>query len=129
MSAARLQTDMIESMRLRPGAILFEAAGSGGYNAELIAHVAGREGWVVTVDIDPWVVRRTRAFLTEAGSGRVTSVEADAALGAPAQATERRCGNLLQAISVIVRPGSTVFVAGHRRAPRGPPVLHAVGTR
>ncbi|WP_344600154.1 methyltransferase, FxLD system [Streptomyces glaucus] len=88
VSAAWLQADMIESLRLRPSAIVFEA-GSGGYNAELIAHVAGPEGRVVTVDIDPWVVRRTRAFTREAGSGRVTAVEADAALGAPAHLVPR----------------------------------------
>ncbi|MEW2635699.1 SAM-dependent methyltransferase [Streptomyces sp. NPDC048389] len=63
--------------------------GSGGYNAELIAHVTAPDGRVVTVDIDPWVVRRTRRFLTEAGSGRVTAVEADAALGAPAHLVPR----------------------------------------
>ncbi|TLQ42567.1 methyltransferase, FxLD system [Streptomyces marianii] len=88
VSAAWLQADMIESLHLQPGAIVFEA-GSGGYNAELIAHVAGTEGRVVTVDIDPWVVRRTRRFTTEAGSGRVTVVEADAALGAPAHLVPR----------------------------------------
>ncbi|MFE7448170.1 methyltransferase, FxLD system [Streptomyces griseus] len=86
VSAAWLQADMMESLRLRPGAILFEA-GSGGYNAELIAHAA--DGRVVSVDIDLWVVRRTRAFLAEAGSGRVTAVEADAALGAPAHLVPR----------------------------------------
>jgi protein-L-isoaspartate(D-aspartate) O-methyltransferase len=88
VSATWLQADMIESLRLQPGAIVFEA-GSGGYNAELIAHVAGTEGRVVTVDIDPWVVRRTRRFTTEAGSGRVTVVETDAALGAPAHLVPR----------------------------------------
>ncbi|MGW2033764.1 methyltransferase, FxLD system [Streptomyces sp. NPDC001811] len=88
VSAAWLQADMIESLRLRPGAIVCEA-GSGGYNAELIAHVVAPEGRVVSMDIDPWVVRRTRAFTTEAGSGRVTAVEADAALGAPAQLVPR----------------------------------------
>ncbi|MFG2339874.1 methyltransferase, FxLD system [Streptomyces yangpuensis] len=82
VSAAWLQADMIEHLGLKPDADVFEA-GSGGYNAELIAHVTGPGGRVVTVDIDPWVVRRTRRFLTEAGSGRVTAVEADAALGAP----------------------------------------------
>ncbi|MFF2226965.1 methyltransferase, FxLD system [Streptomyces globisporus] len=86
VSAAWLQADMMESLRLRPGAIVFEA-GSGGYNAELIAHAA--DGRVVSVDIDRWVVRRTRAFLAEAGSGRVTAVEADAALGAPAHLVPR----------------------------------------
>ncbi|GHG12323.1 methyltransferase, FxLD system [Streptomyces filamentosus] len=88
VSAAWLQADMIENLCLTPGAIVFEA-GSGGYNAELIAHIAGPEGRVVTVDIDPWVVRRTRRFTTEAGSGRVTAVEADAALGAPAHLVPR----------------------------------------
>ncbi|MEW1635434.1 methyltransferase, FxLD system [Streptomyces sp. NPDC093801] len=88
VSAAWLQADMIEHLGLEPGAVVFEA-GSGGYNAELIAHVTGPDGRVVTVDIDPWVVRRTRAFLAEAGSGRVTAVEADAALGAPAHLVPR----------------------------------------
>ncbi|KES02911.1 methyltransferase [Streptomyces toyocaensis] len=88
VSAAWLQADMLESLRLGPGAIVFEA-GSGGYNAELLAHAAGPDGRVVSVDIDPWVVRRTRAFLTEAGSGRVTAVEADAPLGAPAHLVPR----------------------------------------
>ncbi|MFJ7969641.1 methyltransferase, FxLD system [Streptomyces sp. NPDC096324] len=88
VSAAWLQADMIEHLGLEPGAVVFEA-GSGGYNAELIAHVTGPDGRVVTVDIDPWVVRRTRRFLTEAGSGRVTAVEADAALGSPAHLVPR----------------------------------------
>ncbi|MEU7028912.1 methyltransferase, FxLD system [Streptomyces sp. NPDC046275] len=88
VSAAWLQARMIENLGLAPGAVVFEA-GSGGYNAELLAHVAGPGGRVVTVDIDPWVVRRARSFLTEAGSGRVTAVEADAALGAPAHLVPR----------------------------------------
>ncbi|MFH0180741.1 methyltransferase, FxLD system [Streptomyces cacaoi] len=88
VSAAWLQADMIEHLGLEPGAVVFEA-GSGGYNAELIAHVTGPAGRVVTVDIDTWVVRRTRRFLTEAGSGRVTAVEADAALGAPGHLVPR----------------------------------------
>ncbi|MFE9424243.1 methyltransferase, FxLD system [Kitasatospora sp. NPDC006697] len=88
VSAAWLQADMIRSLDPAPGAVVFEA-GSGGYNAELLTHVTGPEGRVVTVDIDPWVVRRTRRFTTEAGSGRVTVVEADAALGAPAHLVPR----------------------------------------
>ncbi|GAA3289366.1 hypothetical protein GCM10020295_01090 [Streptomyces cinereospinus] len=67
---------------------MFEA-GSGGYNAELITQVTAPDGRVVTVDIDPWVVRRIHRFLTEAGSGRVTVIEADAALGAPAHLVPR----------------------------------------
>ncbi|KUN02170.1 methyltransferase [Streptomyces yokosukanensis] len=83
-SAAWLQADMIENLCLTPGASVFEA-GSGGYNAELIAHVTGPAGRVVTVDIDPYVVHRTRRFTAEAGSGRVTALQGDASLGAPPQ--------------------------------------------
>lgn len=88
VSAAWLQADMIEALCLTPGAVVFEA-GSGGYNAELIAQVTAPDGLVITADIDPWVVRRTRRALAEAGSGRVTAVEADAALGAPARLVPR----------------------------------------
>ncbi|MEJ8646335.1 hypothetical protein WKI68_43915 [Streptomyces sp. MS1.HAVA.3] len=80
VSAAWLQADMLESLRLGPGAIVYEA-GSGGYNAELIAHVVGPAGRVVTCDIDPYVVRRTRRLTTEAGSGRVVAFQGDAASG------------------------------------------------
>jgi protein-L-isoaspartate(D-aspartate) O-methyltransferase len=88
VSAAWLQADMIESLQLQSGAVVHEA-GSGGYNAELIGQVVGPMGRVVTVDIDPYVVRRTRRFTTEAGSGRVTAFQGDAALGAPAHLVPR----------------------------------------
>ncbi|MFI2209649.1 methyltransferase, FxLD system [Streptomyces sp. NPDC020141] len=88
VSAPWLQADMIESLRLRPGAVVFEA-GSGGYNAELLAQVTGPSGRVVTGDIDPYVVQRTRRFTAEAGSGRVTVFQGDAAGGAPAALVPR----------------------------------------
>ncbi|WP_406840750.1 methyltransferase, FxLD system [Streptomyces sp. AHU1] len=82
VSAAWLQADMIEQLRLEPGMTVLEV-GSGGYNAELLAHVLGERGRVVTVDVDPYVVHRTRRLCAEAGSGRVTAVLGDGALGAP----------------------------------------------
>ncbi|GAB2735305.1 methyltransferase, FxLD system [Kitasatospora kifunensis] len=88
VSAAWLQADMIEKLRLEPGAAVLEV-GAGGYNAELIAHVVGEEGHVVTVDIDPYVVHRTRRFTAEAGSGRVLALQGDGALGAPARHVPR----------------------------------------
>ncbi|MFG2483393.1 methyltransferase, FxLD system [Streptomyces virginiae] len=88
VSAAWLQADMIESLWLRPGAVVHEA-GSGGYNAELIAAVTSPDGRVVTGDIDPYVVHRTRRFTSEAGSGRVFAYQGDAALGAPAHLVPR----------------------------------------
>ncbi|WP_405893403.1 methyltransferase, FxLD system [Streptomyces sp. NBC_01527] len=82
VSAAWLQADMAEQLQLKPGAAVLEV-GSGGYNAELIAHVVGPAGRVVTVDVDPYVVHRTRRLCAEAGSGRVTAVLGDGGLGAP----------------------------------------------
>ncbi|MEW2265519.1 methyltransferase, FxLD system [Streptomyces sp. NPDC047853] len=82
VSAAWLQADMIEQLRLEPGKTVLEV-GSGGYNAELLAHVLGKRGRVVSVDIDPYVVHRTQRLCAEAGSGRVTVVLGDGALGAP----------------------------------------------
>ncbi|MFE3558740.1 methyltransferase, FxLD system [Streptomyces sp. NPDC059193] len=88
VSAVWLQADMIESLHLPDGAHVYEA-GSGGYNAELITHVSGPTGRVVTGDIDPYVVHRTRRFTSEAGSGRVTAFQGDAALGAPVHLVPR----------------------------------------
>ncbi|MEU1788099.1 methyltransferase, FxLD system [Streptomyces sparsogenes] len=82
VSAAWLQADMIEQLRLEPGGTVLEV-GSGGYNAELLAYVLGERGRVVTVDVDPYVVHRTQRLCAEAGSGRVTAVLGDGGLGAP----------------------------------------------
>ncbi|MGW3247289.1 methyltransferase, FxLD system [Streptomyces sp. NPDC001070] len=82
VSAPWLQADMAEQLHLKPGMVVLEV-GSGGYNAELLAHVLGDHGRVVTVDIDPYVVHRTQRLCAEAGSGRVTAVLGDGNLGAP----------------------------------------------
>ncbi|MFJ8676259.1 methyltransferase, FxLD system [Streptomyces sp. NPDC093589] len=81
VSAAWLQADMIENLHLEPGMTVFEA-GSGGYNAELMAAVTAPTGKVITADLDPYVLHRTRRFTAEAGSGRVTAVLGDGSLGA-----------------------------------------------
>ncbi|WP_405652692.1 methyltransferase, FxLD system [Streptomyces sp. NBC_00019] len=82
VSAAWLQGIMIDRLRPQPGMTMLEV-GSGGFNAELLAHVVGQRGRVITVDLDPYVVHRTRQLTAEAGSGRVTALLGDGALGAP----------------------------------------------
>jgi protein-L-isoaspartate(D-aspartate) O-methyltransferase len=57
--------------------------GSGGYNAALIAEIAGPGGQVTTVDIDPDVTSRARTCLDAAGYGQVRVVLADAEDGVP----------------------------------------------
>ena len=82
VSASWLQGVMIDGLRPEPGMTMLEV-GSGGFNAELVAYVVGPRGRVVTVDLDPYVVRRTQRLTAEAGSGRVTAILGDGALGAP----------------------------------------------
>ncbi|GAA2255670.1 hypothetical protein GCM10010430_44360 [Kitasatospora cystarginea] len=83
VSAIWLQANMLETARLHPGAAVLEV-GAGGYNASLIAHLVGPTGRVVTVDLDPYVVHRTRRFTAETGNPGIVALQGDGALGAPA---------------------------------------------
>jgi len=85
VSAPHLQGRMIEQAGIGPGDVVLEI-GSGGYNAALIAEVVGETGTVVSVDIDPWVTERAKAYLTAAGyADRVEVVTADGALSLDGQ--------------------------------------------
>ncbi|MGC4856427.1 methyltransferase, FxLD system [Micromonospora sp. DT4] len=85
VSAAHIQAVMLEQAEIEPGMRVLEI-GSGGYNAALIAQLVGPAGSVTSVDIDPVIVARARAFLQEAGYERVRVVQADAEHGVPEQA-------------------------------------------
>ncbi|MEU8625057.1 methyltransferase, FxLD system [Streptomyces sp. NPDC048669] len=88
VSATWLQADMIEGIGLEEGSAVWEA-GSGGYDAALLAHVVGPSGRVVTSDIDAYVVHRTQRFLAETGNEGITVFRGDAALGAPSRLVPR----------------------------------------
>jgi protein-L-isoaspartate(D-aspartate) O-methyltransferase len=77
---------MLEQLGVRPGDRVLEIGAGTGYNAALLALLAGHEGQVTTVDIDPGVATGARAHLDAAGFGRVSVVQADGALGWPAAA-------------------------------------------
>ncbi|WP_319019117.1 methyltransferase, FxLD system [Microbispora sitophila] len=77
ISAPWLQAEMLEAARLTRGARVLEI-GSGGYNAALIAEIVGPDGFVVTVDIDPWVTERAARFLADTGYPQVKVVLGDA---------------------------------------------------
>lgn len=82
VSAPQAQAAMLEQAGIRPGHRVLEV-GSGGYNAALIAEIVGATGEVTTVDIDPYVVGRARAFLPAAGYSNVAVLQADAEAGVP----------------------------------------------
>ncbi|MEU3730118.1 methyltransferase, FxLD system [Streptomyces sp. NPDC033538] len=77
ISAPWLQADMLEAARIQPGHHVLEI-GSGGYNAALIAELAGPTGHVTTLDIDPAVTERAARFLAATGYDDVRIVTADA---------------------------------------------------
>jgi protein-L-isoaspartate(D-aspartate) O-methyltransferase len=80
-SQPSLMAQMLEALRLRPGHRVLEVGAGTGYNAALIATVTGAP--VVSVDVQPDVVRDAVEALDRAGVSGVTVLEADGYLGAP----------------------------------------------
>ncbi|SEP02557.1 methyltransferase, FxLD system [Actinacidiphila rubida] len=81
VSAPRVQAMQIEQAQIEPGMNVLEV-GSGGPNAAYLAEMVGKEGRVVTMDIDSDVTDRARTFLTATGYENVTVLTADAENGA-----------------------------------------------
>lgn len=74
---------MLEQMDVRPGMRILEIGAGTGYNAALLAYLAGPGGEVVTVDVDDDIVAGAREALAAAGAANVTVLRGDGALGAP----------------------------------------------
>lgn len=72
---------MLEQLGVRPGDRVLEIGAGTGYNAALLAHLAGPEGRVVTIDLDEAIVAEARDHLAAAGFPEVTVVRADGGLG------------------------------------------------
>lgn len=77
VSAPHAQALMLRALDVRPGDRVVEY-GSGGYNAALLAELAGLTGQVTTVDIDEDVTDRAARCLERAGYSRVRVALADA---------------------------------------------------
>jgi protein-L-isoaspartate(D-aspartate) O-methyltransferase len=58
---------MLRQLGLRPGLRVLEIGAGTGYNAALMAHIVGKQGQVVTIDIDEDIVESARAHLQSAG--------------------------------------------------------------
>jgi len=85
VSAPSIQALMLEQSGIGRGSRALEI-GSGGYNAALMAEVAGPDGRVTTVDIDADVVARARSCLARAGFHRVEVGLGDGEHGWPPRA-------------------------------------------
>src|SRR5207253_8846717 len=74
---------MLEQLALQPGQRVLEIGAGTGYNATLIAHIVGKGGHVVTIDIDEDLVLIARQHLAAAGFDSVDVRCADGGYGHP----------------------------------------------
>jgi protein-L-isoaspartate(D-aspartate) O-methyltransferase len=73
---------MLDALQVRPGHRILEIGAGTGYNAALLATLAGRAGQVTTIDINQDVTAAARANLEATGFGHVTVLTGDGAAGA-----------------------------------------------
>jgi protein-L-isoaspartate(D-aspartate) O-methyltransferase len=77
---------MLEQLDVQPGMRVLEIGAGTGYNAALLWELAGLDGAVTTIEIDPEIVAWARERLAAAGYDRVTVIEGDGGDGWPAGA-------------------------------------------
>ena len=74
---------MMEQLGVEPGSRVMEIGAGTGYNAAILAHVAGEKGSVITMDIDQDIVDEAAGNLSETGYGHVKAVCGDGFEGFP----------------------------------------------
>jgi protein-L-isoaspartate(D-aspartate) O-methyltransferase len=72
---------MLEQLHIEPGQRILEIGAGTGYNAALLAHLAGENGQVTTIDVDQDIVAGARSGLAAAGYPNVRVIHGDGALG------------------------------------------------
>ncbi|MFL6127111.1 methyltransferase, FxLD system [Actinophytocola sp.] len=72
----------LDQLDIQPGHRILEIGAGTGYNAALVATLAGPSGHVTTVDIDPEVAAQARQALDETGHREVRVITRDGSLGA-----------------------------------------------
>jgi protein-L-isoaspartate(D-aspartate) O-methyltransferase len=85
-SVPYLVAAMLEQLDVRDGHRVFEGGAGTGWNAALLATLAGPGGHVSTIDIDPEISGQAAANLERAGFGNVHVATGDAGLGVPENA-------------------------------------------
>lgn len=80
-SAPGVVAAMLEQLRVRPGDRVLEIGAGTGYNAALLAELAGPSGAVTTIEYDALVAGAAREALGRAGYGEVTVITGDGAAG------------------------------------------------
>ncbi|GAA0591776.1 hypothetical protein GCM10010174_03550 [Kutzneria viridogrisea] len=89
-SVPRIVAMMLDQLDIRPGQRVLEIGAGTGYNAALLADLAGEDGQVATVDIDDEVTAQARENLDATGYQRVRVFTRDGAVGATEHAPYHR---------------------------------------
>ncbi len=76
-----IMATMLQQLAVLPGHRVLEIGAGTGYNAALLAHLAGERGEVVTLDVDEDLAESARGHLAAAGFARVRVIRADGGLG------------------------------------------------
>lgn len=81
ISAPFVVAMMLDQLNVQPGNRVLEIGAGTGYNATLLAQLAGRDDLVTSIDIDPDVTTQATRNLTAAGHGGVHVITGDGAHG------------------------------------------------
>jgi protein-L-isoaspartate(D-aspartate) O-methyltransferase len=82
-SAPNIMSTMLEQLDVAPGMRVLEIGAGTGYNAGLLAHLAGPDGRVCSIDLDAEIVAEAREHLALAAIANARVECADGWLGAP----------------------------------------------
>ncbi len=85
-SAPGVVAGMLDQLDVRPAQRVLEIGAGTGYNAALLAHLAGPQGAVTTIDIDPDVASGAQRALADAGYPGVSVACGDGEFGWPGHA-------------------------------------------
>ncbi|HEY9086179.1 MAG TPA: protein-L-isoaspartate O-methyltransferase [Candidatus Tyrphobacter sp.] len=81
ISQPSMLAKMLELADVQPGARVLEIGTGSGYNAALLAHLAGPDGLVVTIEVEPDLAARARTSLAACGYESVRVVLGDGYTG------------------------------------------------
>ena len=82
-SQPKMMALMVEQLGVEPGSRVLEIGAGTGYNAAILAHVAGAKGSIITMDIDQDIVDEALENVSSTGYDRVRVVSGDGYEGFP----------------------------------------------